>query len=88
MTDRAQLQISRRKTQDRAAILAIVGTVLLLPPFAQAALVDADIAGVPVTLAYVFAVWIGLVAGAAYLARPLTASDETNATPDPEGTGA
>ena len=87
MTSRAELEITRRKTRDRSAILVIVGVTLLMPPFALASLVGSTVAGLPVTLVYVFAVWLALVAGTAAFARPLINSDDAGTPPDPSGSG-
>ncbi len=62
---------SHRKSGDRARILPLVGLILLTPPIAEIALLDASVAGVPVTLAYIFAVWALLIAGAAALSHRL-----------------
>ncbi len=69
MMDRAQLQLRRRKVRDRSVVLLIVGAVLLLPPVGSISLIDLKLAGVPVPVFYVFAVWILLIAAAAFFAR-------------------
>ena len=80
--------ISNRKTRDRAAILLLIGVVLFLPPFARAAMMDTQFAGIPLPVFYVFAVWIGLIAGAALIAGPLARADEPLETGEtPEGGG-
>ncbi|MEL6965181.1 MAG: hypothetical protein AAFO01_20700 [Pseudomonadota bacterium] len=85
--DRAELQLLRRKVRDRSIALALVGTVLLMPPVVGASLVDGSIAGIPAPFLYVFVVWIGLIVGAAILARPLLDTEETpssTALPNPD----
>lgn len=62
-----------RKTRDRALILPLVGLILLMPPFASIFRIDGTVGGVPITLVYVFAVWVVLIAGAATLSRRLRA---------------
>ena len=59
--------ISNRKTSDRAIILPLVGCLLLTPPLAGIFLLDIRILGIPFTGFYLFAVWAGLIAGAAVL---------------------
>ena len=75
MSDRAHLQLISRKIRDRSIVLLILGTVLLMPPVAGLALTDGSIAGIPVPLLYVFAVWMLLITGAAGLSRSLRDSD-------------
>ncbi|MGI9419953.1 MAG: hypothetical protein ACR2RA_19180 [Geminicoccaceae bacterium] len=77
MTDRAQLQLSRRKVRDRSIALALVGTVVLMPPVAGISLTDGSIGGIPVPILYVFVIWSALIAGAAALGRPLLDTDES-----------
>lgn len=82
MTERREPQTSGRKIRDRSIALLLVGTILLLPPIAGISLTDGKIAGVPVSLLYIFVVWAFLIVGAAILARPLRNSQST-ATPPP-----
>ncbi len=87
MADRANQHLIRRKTRDRSIALLIAGAVLLTPPLAGISLIDGSLAGVPIPLIYVFAVWILLIVGAGLLSRPLTESDDFAATAeatDPE----
>lgn len=84
--DRGQLQLLRRKVRDRSIVLVLVGTVLLLPPVAGISLTDGSIGGIPAPLLYVFAVWAGLIAGAAALARTLLETEDSPSsteTPEP-----
>jgi hypothetical protein len=62
--------------RDRALILPLVGLLLLTPPLLNVFELDASLAGVPVTLIYVFSVWAGLILAAAALARPLAETEE------------
>ena len=78
MTDRARLQLSRRKVHDRSMALVLVGAVILMPPVIGISLIEGSLFGIPIPLLYVFAVWGALIAGAAALARPLL---ETDASP-------
>jgi hypothetical protein len=56
---------------DIARLLPIVGIVLLMPPLIALFVVDRWIGGVPLIVAYVFGVWLALIACAAWLARRL-----------------
>jgi hypothetical protein len=56
---------------DVARILPIVGMVLLMPPLIELFVADRWIGGVPLIVAYVFGVWLALIACAAWLARRL-----------------
>ncbi|MGG7567024.1 hypothetical protein ACQ5SO_12795 [Rhodovulum sp. DZ06] len=42
----------------------VVGTFLLTPPFILVFAADATVFGVPLLLAYLLAVWVGLIFGA------------------------
>jgi len=90
-----------RKLRDAALVLPVIGVVLLMPPVASLFAVKGDVLGVPVTIAYITAVWGGLILCAALMARGLreggeapfdTAGDapEPNLadTAGPAGTGA
>ena len=60
-----------RRARDAAVLLPLLGLFLLMPPiivlFAQPVMVG----GMPLIVAYVFGVWLALVAAAALLARAL-----------------
>lgn len=79
MAERRDRPPGDRKAQDRARILPFVGLILLLPPVAGVLRLDGALFGVPLTLAYVFGVWAGLIAAAAALSRRLRA--ELDASP-------
>lgn len=66
--------------------LLMIGAGVLMPPIAGISLVDAQVFGVPVTLAYVFSVWAFLILSAALLARPLLDSAELVETAEQEPT--
>ncbi len=76
MADRAEHQRRVRRTRDRALVLLLLGLVLLLPPVAQIFHLDSKIAGIPVTLLYLFTVWAVLIVGTAWLAPRLSETDD------------
>ena len=63
-----------RKTNDRALVLLLVGCLLLTPPLAGIFQLDFKVLGIPFTGFYLFAVWGGLIAGAAVLSRRMRKS--------------
>lgn len=73
--DRVDHARIHRKTRDQALVLLLAGVVLLFPPLAGIFQLDGRIAGVPLTLIYLFTVWAGLILGAAKLARRLRDTD-------------
>ena len=79
--NRVDQALSHRKARDRALILPLAGVILLASPVSTIFHLDAKIAGVPFTLIYVFAVWAGLIAGAAMLARRLGPGDDGETAP-------
>ncbi len=87
MTDRAQLQLSRRKVRDRSIVLLLVGTVLLMPPVAGIILTEGSIGGIPLPLLYVFVVWSALIVGAAALGRALLDTDESQSSTETHDPG-
>ena len=82
MTAPADPGQARRKARDRSIALLLVGVVLLMPPLIGVSLVDGTVAGVPIPLLYVFAVWAALIGGAAVLARPLQNSETVTLSED------
>ena len=66
--------LSERKINDRSMILLLVGCLLLTPPLAGIFQLDTRILGIPFTGFYLFAVWAGLIAGAAALSRRIQRS--------------
>jgi hypothetical protein len=59
------------RARDAARLLPLVGLFLLLPPVIAPFAVTVDLAGVPLVVLYLFAVWLGLIVAAALLARAL-----------------
>jgi hypothetical protein len=74
-TPQPEAAFKHRKARDRAFILPVVGLLLLMPPVAHIFDIPATIDGLPVTGVYLFAVWAGLIIGAARLARKLDDGD-------------
>jgi hypothetical protein len=66
--------LSDRKTSDRALVLLLVGCLLLTPPLAGIFQLDFKVLGIPFTGFYLFAVWGGLIAGAAVLSSRMQKS--------------
>ena len=60
------------RRRERAVILLLVGCALLLPPGARLFLLEEKVAGIPLALIAVFAIWALLIAFAAYLSRGLS----------------
>ena len=71
MRPRSDQPLRHRKARDRAIILPLVGALLLLPPVAGIFRIDATLGGIPLIVVCIFAVWAGLIAGAALLAPRL-----------------
>ena len=71
MDDRAKQHRQRHRTHDRATILLILGVVLLMPPLAGVFNLEARIAGIPLTLVYLFSVWAVLIVGTAVMSGRL-----------------
>lgn len=61
----------RVKREDLAALLPIFGIILLTPAVANLFLTRTSIMGLPLDLLYLFAVWIFLILGAAWLSYRL-----------------
>ncbi len=72
---RADRPLRHRKARDRAVILPLVGAILFLPPVAAIFRMDVALAGIPLLVLYIFAVWAGLIVAAAALAPRLRESD-------------
>ena len=71
-----------RKTNDRALVLLMVGCLLLTPPLAGIFQLDIKVWGIPFTGFYLFAVWGGLIAGAAVLSRRMQQSTDWDKSED------
>lgn len=65
----------RRKARDAALILPLGGAILLMPPVAWIFARPETVLGVPLVVAYVFAVWAFLIASARLIARRLSGTE-------------
>jgi|SRR6188472_1094342 len=59
------------RARDLVRIVTLLGVVLLMPPAVTLFVTDARIGGMPVIVAYLFAVWLALIACARLLAHRL-----------------
>jgi hypothetical protein len=80
--------LSDRKISDRALILPLIGSLLLLPPLAGLFQLDIRVLGIPFTALYLFAVWATLIAAAAALARRLQHGTDWDSHQGESGAGA
>lgn len=71
------------RLRDAAVVLPLVGLFLLMPPVITLFVRPAEVAGVPLIVAYLFGVWLALIGCAALLGRRIA----PDAAPDP-GRGA
>jgi hypothetical protein len=67
--------MNRKKLHAAALVLPLLGGFLLLSPMIHLFAADAETSNVSGPVAYVFAVWIGLIALAAVLARALVRAE-------------
>ena len=59
------------RARQAAVLLPLLGLFLLMPPVVGLFATPASLAGVPLIVLYLFAVWLGLVIAAARLGRAL-----------------
>lgn len=71
----ARAATARRKRRDLARVLPLLGIVLLASPFIDLVADAGALAGIPVSVLYVFGVWFALIAATARLAARLRADD-------------
>jgi len=64
-----------QKTREVAFFLPVTGVLLLLSPLVSLFKSDGTVFGIPVTVVYVFGVWIALIIVAVLLARRLKSSE-------------
>lgn len=72
------------KLRHLAICLPLFGLFLLMPPVLLIFGIPSVIAGIPLIVLYIFGIWGGLIAAAAFLARHLNAGD-TGDRPAPDG---
>jgi len=72
------------RARDAARLLPLIGLFLLLPPVIAPFAVPVDVAGVPLLVLYLFAVWLGLIVAAALLARALAPRAPSADDPPPQ----
>lgn len=71
------------RARDAARMLPLIGLFLLLPPVIAPFAAPVDVAGVPLLVIYLFAVWLGLIVAAALLARALAPRAPASEDPPP-----
>jgi hypothetical protein len=76
-TDRplARDAAERRRRRDLALFLPLLGAALLVSPIVNLVADAGNIAGIPVSILYVFGVWFALIVATARLAARLRADD-------------
>jgi len=67
------------RLRDAAVVLPLVGLFLLMPPTITLFTAGYHVAGVPLIVAYLFGVWIALIACAALLAHRIARSERAAA---------
>lgn len=72
-----------QRTREAAGLLAVVGLFLLMPPVVGLFATPVSLAGVPLIVVYLFAVWLGLVLAAARLGRALEPTAPPGQPPEP-----
>ena len=71
-----------RKLEHAALVVPIFGAVLIVPPVINIFLYPIHFAGAPLIVAYLFAVWVGLIMATALMSRHM--KDHT--PPEPRNT--
>jgi hypothetical protein len=64
-----------RKLRDAAILLPLAGLILLMPPAAGVVALPLQLLGVPLPVAYVFAIWAGLIVAARIIGGRLDRAD-------------
>ncbi|WP_436642670.1 hypothetical protein [Microbaculum sp. FT89] len=78
MTDDRDPDLQRRRFSDAAMVLPFAGVFLLMPPFIQIFVTGSTVAGIPLIVIYLFAVWFALILIAWRLAGPLRHAMQTD----------
>ena len=79
MDSRTRQQRHRLKTRDRSIALLILTVVMFFPPVGMVSLIEVNLGGIPMPVAYLFAVWILAIIAALLLADPLQKTDASDA---------
>ncbi len=61
MRDPTGTNTDQRRTGEKAAVVLLIGLILLMPPVANIFSLQHKIAGIPFMLVYLFVVWAGLI---------------------------
>ena len=72
----------RRKWQEAALIVPLLGLFLLTPPFISIFSIKVSIFGIPLIVLYIFVVWISLILTTRFLAARLGRDDAERADRD------
>jgi len=73
--DLATRALKRRRRQDSATLLPVLGAFLLLSPFIRIFSSADTILGLPAAFVYIFGSWLGLIILARQLARAILRDD-------------
>lgn len=76
-----------RKLRDAAFVVPAFALLLLLPPFLNLFAIGGLLFGIPIEVAYIFAIWAALVVAAALLSRCLPRHAGVEPPPDPAASG-
>ncbi len=78
----------RRKWQEAALIVPVLGLCLLIPPFISIFSIKISFFGVPLIVLYIFLVWITLILTTRFLSIKLMQNDPGQENePDADGNG-
>ncbi|WP_281684160.1 hypothetical protein [Thalassobaculum salexigens] len=81
---------TRTKVRDAVALMALLGTWLVMPPMLDVVNQPTSVLGIPTIVVYVFAVWAGLIIFTRMVARRAGrafAREEMPPEPESEGEG-
>lgn len=75
----------REKREDAAFVIPLFGVVLLMPPLVNLFVARVEVFGIPLEIAYLFAVWLLLVVSAVGLSFLLPSTGPSIGGMEPEG---
>lgn len=79
---------TRTKVRDAVALMALLGTWLVMPPMLDVVNQPTSVLGIPTIVVYVFVVWAGLILFTRMVARRAgRAFTREELPPEPEGEG-